>query len=329
MPLGYTHSTVAPQIFQNTGAAISDTIRQIGRDVAANVERIQTERQLQALGQEMKLLDPNSIDFPKTLLSTLTKYPLAMKDERGQLATQVLMQSHKSFLGEESAQRDFNRQSALEGQRHRRGMEEIQYREKLIRGRPVEMTPGSSLYDPLTGEEVFSVPNRPLAGGGFTLSPGATRYDAQGNPIATAPAKSVGERPMTPYQEQSINLREREMRVSGINKRIDEVERLIKSREQSLANSPKSEKAHHAQELQKLGEELRGLQTQRDEILPIPVSPGQRNRSMLGTPQLEMYGPPIPAGAPAASVLPPVSGPGAVPYQPTVKSWLRSSGQLQ
>lgn len=54
--------------------------------------------------------------------------------------------------------------------------------------------PGAVIFDPETRQPVYTAPQTPsaAASGGFTLSPGARRYDAQGNVIASAPAAAGG-----------------------------------------------------------------------------------------------------------------------------------------
>lgn len=72
---------------------------------------------------------------------------------------------------------------------------------------PIEV--GGVLVDPETYEPVFD--SRQQNEGGFTLSPGQQRFDAQGNPIASA-APQGGPRPMTAQERKQWGIPENDTR---------------------------------------------------------------------------------------------------------------------
>lgn len=53
--------------------------------------------------------------------------------------------------------------------------------------KPMEVSPGASIYDPNSKRSIYTAPGRPEQGG-FSLGAGETRYDASGKPIASRPA---------------------------------------------------------------------------------------------------------------------------------------------
>ena len=68
---------------------------------------------------------------------------------------------------------------------------------------PLTLSPGETLYDPNTGQAIYTAPSSG-ASNGFSLSPGQTRYDQFGNVIASAPGGTGAAGSYTAQQAKDI-----------------------------------------------------------------------------------------------------------------------------
>lgn len=134
--LGYGQvSSIAPNAIARGYEGIVQNLRQTGQEIAANVQRVQTNKQVTALGQEMATIDPYSPQFPQQMLAVATKYPMALADQRGQALMGVLGIAHKDYLAQKADERNFGQQK------------EILKLQNTLRGPTMYNTPGG-LYNP-------------------------------------------------------------------------------------------------------------------------------------------------------------------------------------
>lgn len=193
--LGYGQvSGIAPNIFMDAGTAIAASIRRTGQEVAKNVERIYTNKQVQAFGQEVQGVNPNSPDFVPSLLGIASKYPMAMKDERGQMIISMLGQQHRGYLAEQNAAADFGRAQALEGTRQGNRLA-IMGAEEEARGRRLIET-SNGMFDPVTRTIISGT--EPAAKSSV-INIGGSGYDRSTGEWLTPPPKT-----MTEYQRQQL-----------------------------------------------------------------------------------------------------------------------------
>lgn len=153
--LGLSGSDIAPQIIMQGAASIVADLRRTGQEIAANVQRIQTNKQFKAFGQEAATLDPNTPGYIPSLVGLASKYPLAAQSEGGQRMLQSAILAHSPYVKEQASQLDYNRESALEGLRHRNRMRELAERpgsapvQKDRFGRWVNTRTGEVVQDPI------------------------------------------------------------------------------------------------------------------------------------------------------------------------------------
>lgn len=115
MPLGIEQNNIAPQLIQNSGAALVQGIRQIGQQISGHLTEIQTKRDLGALAQEMQGINVQSNDFPVQLTQLLSRHPLAARDERGQIALSILGKAHGQWQQGQLAQQRMNPYKSVAG----------------------------------------------------------------------------------------------------------------------------------------------------------------------------------------------------------------------
>lgn len=99
--IGITYSSVPSSLISQSGKFLSDNIREIGKSVQASILEINTRRDLQRMAQDMQGMNVQSDDFPMQLTQLMSSHPLAARDERGQLAMNVLGKAHGQWQSEQ------------------------------------------------------------------------------------------------------------------------------------------------------------------------------------------------------------------------------------
>lgn len=232
MALGIEQNSIAPQLIQNSGAALVQGIRQIGQQISGHLTELQTKRDLGAMAQELQGLNVQSNDFPVQLTQMLSRHPLAARDERGQMALSILGKAHGQWQAGEAEARAFNRAMAMQTRRTQDARAEFDYETKAKLGMPQNI--GGALVvpqDPVTGQPnvLLSAPARAGAGP-RTLSPGAILVDPTGKKLAENPKLPTGgagtsqRRLAIEAQLRDVN---RDMKFD-----IDEHQRLLKEEEE-------------------------------------------------------------------------------------------------
>lgn len=143
--LGYGQvSGIAPGLFQDAGDSIVAGIRRTGQEIRKNLQTIQTNKQLNAFGQEAATLDPAAPNFATSLMGLAGKYPLAAGSEAGQTMVGLLASANKNAMGLEMDARNFNQQKALSLLGHRYRTQERQA--ELDAQGPTVQNTGRGLY---------------------------------------------------------------------------------------------------------------------------------------------------------------------------------------
>ena len=235
MPLGIEQNNIAPQLIQNSGAALVQGIRQLGQQISGHLTEIQTKRDLGALAQEMQGLNVQSNDFPIQLAQLTARHPLAAKDERAKMVLAPLGVAHAQWQAGESEIKAFGRAMAMQGQRTRDARDLFDYKREKELGDPRNV-PGVGLVDPdeidpVTGQAKVLASAPPRAGmGPRTLSPGSVLVDPTGKKLAENPklpsggAKTSQRRLAIESQLREVN---RDMKFD-----IDDHQRLLKEEEE-------------------------------------------------------------------------------------------------
>jgi hypothetical protein len=194
MALGIEQNNLAPQLIQNSGAALVQGIRQIGQQISGHLVELQTKRDLAAMGQELQGINVQSNEFPVQLTQMLSRHPLAARDERGQMALSILGKAHGQWQAGEAEARAFNRAMAMQGARDRSARDLYDYKRTKEMETPQNI--GGALVvpqDPVTGQPNVLIPPPARAGAGpRTLSPGAILVDPSGKKLAENPKLPTG-----------------------------------------------------------------------------------------------------------------------------------------
>lgn len=172
-------------------------------------------------------MNVRSNDFPVQLIQTASRHPMAVRDERGQMAIEVLAKTHNQWQNEQAALSRMNSFRSMGGggiYNARTGEIEVEPTAK-----PVSVGLNSRLVNPATGETV--VAPMPVKEKPFNLAPGARRYGPDGQMIAENPKAAPG---ITPYQQKSLTLRERAESRAALNKQIDTHNRDIAAMERTI-----------------------------------------------------------------------------------------------
>lgn len=258
MALGLTYSQNIPNQIRDSARFMSDNLRQIGQQVQGHIVEHQTRKDLGAMAQEIQAMNVRSNDFPIQLIQTASRHPLALRDERGQMAIQVLGKAHNQWQSEQAAISRFNPYRSMTGG----GIYNANTGEVTTEptAKPTAVNRNSRLVDPVTGDVIVEPEELPEKG--FNLAPGATRYDAQGNHIVTAP-RPTGSAALTENQRRNLALRETALRRAAINEQVSSAERDIRALEQSLRSGKESSPAEKL-EWQK---QVEALRDQRNRLL--------------------------------------------------------------
>lgn len=298
MPLGIEQNNIAPQLIQNSGAALVQGIRQIGQQISGHLTEIQTKRDLGALAQEMQGINVQSNDFPVQLTQMLSRHPLAARDERGQMALSILGKAHGQWQQQQIAEARINPYRSMAGG----GIYNANTGEVKVEptAAPKSVNRNARLVNPETGEVL--VEPEALPEKGFNLPPGSTRYDAQGNVIAKADPK-----PETQTQRDAMALRKNAERRAIIKEQVDSVERDIRALEQSLRSESKmnvlpGEKVEWQKQVEK-------LRDQRNKLLESLNAPPTAEEITI---EPELGAVPAGAAAPQGDVSAVLPAPGAV-----------------
>lgn len=302
----------------DNGRALVESIRQMGEQVSGHLNEIRTKRDLQGLAQDFQQLEVQSDEFPNQLLQTAFRHPLALKDQRGQMAIQVLGKAHGDWQAQKRAATTFQNQMGLIGARS-----------DAAASKPVRL--GNNLYDPQTKEVLIEGPQTTAP---RTLGPGSKMFDARGNMLAENPRPPAA---MTPYQDAQIGMRNRDARVKAIKAELDVTQRDISSFEKQYNNTfkreeattDKNERAKIAAERSDLGSTLQDLGKLRSQKLQQIQGMANEGTGPVQSPETLVPGPVegeevLPAvgpdaAAPGSGVLPPI---GAVAAAAPANEWV-------
>lgn len=224
--LGYGQvSGIAPGLFQDAGDSIVAGIRRTGQEIRKNLQTVQTNKQLNAFGQEAATLDPAAPNFASSLMGLAGKYPLAASSEAGQTMVGLLSAANKNALGLEMDARNFNQQRALNLQNHHYRMNERQA-DIDARG-PTLMNTGGGLYkyDQKTGAgEIVEgteplarpdpMPPRPIVIPGVGAFDAVTRQPIPGMQIP--PKTGPSDQGITQAQSIELNLRKLDNEIDNL-----------------------------------------------------------------------------------------------------------------
>jgi hypothetical protein len=237
MPLGIEPNSIAPQLIAQSGKMLSQNIREIGQQVQGAILEVNTRKDLARMAQEIQAgaVIPQSDEFPMQAVELGARHPLAIQDPRGQMALNILGKSHGTWQAGKLAEARMNPYRSMTGG----GIYNASTGEVKVSptAKPVSVNRNARLTDPITGEVIVDAEALPEKG--FNLAPGSTRYDAQGNPIVTAP-KPTGAASMTEYQSRSLKLRERAERRTGLKTQIAAWEKDMASLDKAITERRKA-----------------------------------------------------------------------------------------
>lgn len=229
MALGIESNSIAPQLIQNSGAALVQGIRQIGQQISGHLTEMQTKRDLGALAQEMQGLNVQSNEFPIQLAQLTGRHPLAAKDDRAKMLLTPLGAAHAAWQAGEAEARAFNRAMAMQTRRRLDARAEFDY-EETARGKRAVNVPGVGLVQPNEIDEVTGQAKvlTPAPVRGSTALPFASTpsgiLDKRTGAVTPAPARG-----MTAYQQAQLRRAERKDRISAINSEINQFDSDIAS----------------------------------------------------------------------------------------------------
>lgn len=259
MPLGIEQNSIAPALIAENGRALVNSIRMIGQQISSNLTQVQTRRDLGNMAQDMQGLNVQSEDFPIQLVQLASRHPLAVNDDRGQMAISVLGKAHSDWRRSIDSANAFARQMKMQTMRENAYANRAAAAEKARSKRPVSVF-GVGLVDPLTSEVLVPEGSRGGASNSpRTLSPGSILVDPQGNKIAENPKLPAT---ITPYQERQLQDKQsalkrqaRKDQIEAIQREINELDKNISSGERAYENAFKREQS--ARENKQDGEALK------------------------------------------------------------------------
>jgi hypothetical protein len=312
MALGIEQNNVAPQLIQNSGAALVQGIRQIGQQISGHLTELQTKRDLGAMAQELQGLNVQSNEFPVQLTQMLSRHPLAARDERGQMALSILGKAHGQWQAGEAEARAFNRAMAMQTRRTQDARDQFDYETAAKRRTPQNI--GGALVvpeDPVTGQPNVLLP-APARGGTTTPFRSTPQgiMDARTGEITSPPAPKT----MTEYQKAQLRRGELKDKASAINAEINQFDSDITSAERAyeaafkreMDTEDETEKQKHIStktELGKIADSLRAEKRKRLDLL------AKIRQEDVAAPVEEVVVEPELGAAPPVGVLP---APGAV-----------------
>lgn len=249
MPLGIELNNIAPQLIQNSGAALVQGIRQIGQQISGHLTELQTKRDLGAMAQEMQGLNVQSDQFPVQLSQMLFRHPLAAKDERAKMPLISLGEAHGAWKAGEAEARAFERQMKRQELMNQGAADRAEAARKAAASRTKVGNKIVDLTDPNNPVTVFEGDplNPPMP---FTNAPGGGVLDKRSGQITPGPAKT-----MTPYQAAQLRRAERKDKISAINQEINQfdsdIASAVRQYESSFDREQKSSKPEEAAKHQK------------------------------------------------------------------------------
>ncbi len=323
MPLGIEQNNIAPELIQSNGQALVQNIRQIGQQISQHLTEIQTRRDISSMAQDLQTVNPQSTEFPVQLAQLVSRHPLAVRDERGQMALSILGKAHGAWQAEESDARAFNRAMALQTRRTQDAKSLFETEQDYKRTHPAYY-PGvgvATLEDPNdpTGQPNVLLPvapkgvsNRPVV-----LAPGAKAIDVTGKLIAENP-KPTG----VPPAQAAIDARaQKKMKIDLLTRQdkqtqaeIDAATRrmdILQKQTNELSGS-EAEIGHPKRDfldttVKDIQAQVHDLRDRRSKIqkaiegfeaTPAEAIPGALNAAAAAEPDLGL--PPVPANAAAA-----------------------------
>lgn len=220
MALGIEQNNIAPQLIQNSGQALVQGIRQIGQQISGHLTEMQTKRDLASLAQEMQGMNPQSAEFPVQLVQVASRHPMAVRDERGQMAMSILGKAHGAWQASQADTLAFQRQMQMQGLRDAAATKRAEAAETARASRPVSVF-GVGLVDPVSGETLVPEGSRGGSSGPKTLSPGSILVDPTG--------KKIAENPKAATASASEERLRRKDRIAAINQEINQFDSDIAS----------------------------------------------------------------------------------------------------
>lgn len=121
MPLGFSGGNTLIGLQKSFGDTSAHMLMQTGKQIEQNLQKMQTSRQVQALGAELSNLNPQSPDWTQQATAIGARLPLAMQSEAGQFLLGTQAKAHHEWAAAQRAQQQanqtFGRQIALENLR--------------------------------------------------------------------------------------------------------------------------------------------------------------------------------------------------------------------
>lgn len=114
MPLGFDPSlSLNNPIDREYRQFMASSLQQLGKQVSEGIKQVATNRQLKQMGDELKQVSPDSPYFPQEMVGIVTRYPLAVSDNRGVAALNLLGNSHKNWLTQQYKSSQAQRKNPL------------------------------------------------------------------------------------------------------------------------------------------------------------------------------------------------------------------------
>lgn len=323
MALGIEQNSIAPQLIQNSGQALVQGIRQIGQQISGHLTEMQTKKDLAALAQETQGLNVESVDFPVQLTQLVSRHPMAVRDERGQMALSILGKAHGAWQASQADALAFQRQMKMLETRGAQAKSQFEY-EEAARGKRPMFVPGVGLVQPgeideVTGQPKVLVPAAPRPGSNrpIVANPGDIVFDTTGKEIArnTNPRGSSSEITKQRFNFSLLNTQESSLR-SEINSAMARLDAAEKEQAKILEDLPtvkgdanKLPLNNRFKEVdakkQALVKEINDMKSRRAKLLE-SIGAIQSRIQEGGAAEVEPELGPVPAGAAApAGVLPP------------------------
>lgn len=314
MALGIEPNSIAPALIRDSGQALVQGIRQIGQQISGHLTEMQTKRDLAGLAQEMQGMNPQSADFPVQLMQIASRHPMAVRDERGQMAMSILGKAHGAWQASQADTLAFQRQMQMQGLRDAAAAERAAAAD-VRRGEEIVNIGGRGVRRG-TGEVVIEAPEKPE--GPYTLAPGAVRFGPSGNVIASNP------KPVSPASSEARL--QKKLQIDLLNKEEaatrQELGQMIRRRDDlskqrmEIKDADNPNAAYLDNTIKAIEAEAKVLRDRRLEIQKrieaIEIIPTEDEvEPELGAVPAGAVAPPTPV-APAAEVLPPlgaISGP--------------------
>lgn len=103
-------------------------MQETGKLIETSLQRMNTNRQIQGLGQALSQTNPESPEWPKQAVALGAQFPLAMQSEAGKMLLGTQAQAHAQWAATQRATAQFGNQVALENLRYRHTLGGIEAR---------------------------------------------------------------------------------------------------------------------------------------------------------------------------------------------------------